>query len=87
MTAPRIRRYPVAPLLSLVSHLSSRQAAQIFGVAQSTVQRWSSMPARQIAEWDADMYAVRIGKHPGELWPDWFDISSPIRSNRVVKQR
>jgi hypothetical protein len=45
------------------------------------------MPARQIAEWDADMYAVRIGKHPGELWPDWFDISSPIRSNRVVKQR
>jgi lambda repressor-like predicted transcriptional regulator len=25
-------------------------------------------------QWEADRYAIKIGKHPSEIWPDWFDI-------------
>jgi len=25
-------------------------------------------------QWEADRYAVAIGKHPSEIWADWFNI-------------
>ncbi len=39
-----------------------------------------------ITEWDADRYAVMMGKHPSELWNDWFDLSANIQPRRKLKQ-
>jgi len=87
MTTRKHRRYPVAPLLRLFLDMSSRQAEQQFGVHCSTINRWRTDPRIMITEWDADRYAVMMGKHPSELWNDWFVLSVDIPPRRKLKQR
>jgi len=87
MTRALLRRYPVTPLVACVHNLSTDRGAELLGVTRSTMQRWARTPTPMIVEWEADKYAVRLGKHPGELWDNWFDISSPIKPNRVIKRR
>ena len=53
--------------------ISAAQLAEIFGVHRVTAQRWRN-PTTMLDQWDADRYAVQLGKHPSEIWPDWFDI-------------
>ena len=86
MTAPKYRKYPVAPLLRLFGDMTSRQAEKQFGVHYSTINRWRTDPRIMITEWDADRYAILMGKHPSELWNDWFDLSANIQPRRKLKQ-
>jgi len=85
MTAAKHRRYPVAPLLHCIEGLSNRQVHARFDIHWTTIQRWRSNPDTLIIEWDADRYAVTLGKHPSELWTDWFEIDTPIKPWRKLK--
>ena len=67
-------RYPTAPLLAEFADLSAAQIAGRFGVHRSQIVRWRRTGAT-LNQWDADRYAVMIGKHPGEIWHDWFDVA------------
>lgn len=66
-------RYPTSALLAVFNNLSAAEAAIHLGITRSTVVRWRN-PKATLNQWDADRYAVKIGKHPGEIWADWFDI-------------
>ena len=74
---PRKNPQPKYQPLKLVARfgkdVSASQLAVIFGVNRVTVQRWRN-PRTTIDQWDADRYAIRLGKHPSEIWTDWFDI-------------
>jgi len=87
MTAAQLRRYPVAPLLHIFADLPSREVQKQYGINYTTIVRWRNKPDTVITEWDADRYAVAMGKHPGELWEDWFNIDAPIQPWRRLKQR
>ena len=65
-------RYSTAPLLAEFTDLSAAQICQRFGVNRTTISRWRQ-PGFTINQWDADHYAIMLGKHPGEIWPHWFD--------------
>ena len=54
-------------------NLWASRIATIFGVNRSTIQRWRN-PRTMLDQWDADHYAIKIGKHPSEISSDWFDI-------------
>lgn len=86
MSEPKYRRYPVAPLLNIVGQLSSRQVEGRFGIHHTTVNRWRKQPDTLIIEWDADKYAIKLGKHPCELWDDWFELDKPMRRVRGHRQ-
>jgi hypothetical protein len=66
-------KYPAHQLVATYSELSSMRIATIFGVNRVTAQRWRN-PKTMLNQWEADRYAVRIGKHPSQIWPEWFDI-------------
>jgi hypothetical protein len=68
------RRYLAAALLVEFADLSAAQIAGRFGVNRTTINRWRQ-PNFTFNQWDADRYAVKVGKHPGEVWPEWFDIT------------
>jgi hypothetical protein len=85
MTVAQLRRYPVTPLLDIIGTASSRVAEQQYGIHHTTVNRWRNKPETVITEWDADRYAVAMGKHPGELWHNWFDVNTPIAPWRKLK--
>jgi hypothetical protein len=72
------RRIPPQPrfvahrLLDQFPNNSARQLAQIFNVHPGTIQRWRN-PRTTLTQWEADRHAIRLGKHPSEIWSDWFD--------------
>lgn len=41
-------------------------------VGRKTVIRWRNHDC-MLNERRADEYAIKIGKHPFEIWPEWFD--------------
>jgi lambda repressor-like predicted transcriptional regulator len=45
--------------------------AEALGTRRSTVQRWRTSNT-MLSPWQADEYAVRLGKHPSQIWPEWF---------------
>lgn len=47
--------------------------ARFFGVTRSTILRWRN-PRTMLNQYDADHYAIKLGKHPSEIWPDWFNL-------------
>ena len=70
---PRKPRYHTTHLLP---HLptSRKHAAELLGVSRETISRWHN-PKTTISAYQADHYAMRIGLHPGNIWPNWFDIN------------
>jgi len=48
------------------------QIAQSFDVSPETIRRWRN-PNTTFSSWEADRYAIKLGKHPSEIWADWFD--------------
>ena len=68
-------RYPAAPLLAVFADLSAAEIAGRFGVDRNTIVRWRR-PGYMFNQWDADRYAVMLGKHPGEIWEDWFNVET-----------
>lgn len=53
--------------------ISQRKIAKILSVNPSSVQKWGN-PKTTFSQWQADRYAVKLGKHPSEIWTNWFDI-------------
>jgi len=66
-------RYQALQLVRLTPGLSDTKTAIIFGTHRSTVLRWRN-PRTMLDQWEADRYAIHIGKHPSEIWPNWFDV-------------
>lgn len=46
--------------------------AEILNVERTTVSRWRNNDCN-FTETMADRYAIKLGKHPFEIWPEWFD--------------
>lgn len=46
--------------------------AEFFGLGRATIVRWRNRDCK-LSESQADRYAVQLGKHPFEIWPEWFD--------------
>jgi hypothetical protein len=65
--------YPTVKLLEEFGNRPSSELAELFGVSRDTIHRWAK-PDSTINQWDADRYAVKTGRHPGEIWENWFDI-------------
>jgi lambda repressor-like predicted transcriptional regulator len=70
---------PAAPVQRLLRQQAARQAGDVSALAQvlrldrSTLHRVLS---RQRLRYDtADRIAVCLGRHPSELWPEWFSTS------------
>lgn len=69
---PQPKYQAIKLLTQFAPDMSASKLAVIFKVNRVTVQRWRN-PSTMLTQWDADRYAIRLGKHPSELWPDWFD--------------
>lgn len=75
------RRYlPAAPIHRLIGHLrangvSLNQQASQWSIDRRTLQRL--LVRSRIRSDAADRFAVATGRHPSELWPDWFEEGAP----------
>jgi hypothetical protein len=67
------RPFPLAPLLALIDATPAALALRV-GASGSTVHRAA---AAGLTWHQADVWAVRIGKHPAEVWPSWWDHIDP----------
>lgn len=63
-------RWPLEPLLAGVIN-----AAETFSVATSRLALYAE---EGLPDHVADRWAVRIGRHPAEVWPEWFDVGLSI---------
>jgi len=70
----RLPRFSTANLIDTAGPGDNAQLATRLGVTRSTISRWRN-PRTTISIWQADTFAVKIGKHPSEIWSDWFDLS------------
>lgn len=66
------KRYPVEPLLrraevSSLSMLTTRARLRVGGGAYRHVL------VDGLSAYQADRWAVRLGFHPAEVWPDWSE--------------
>lgn len=76
------RTFPTAPLIRALHARAERtgcslvELAELLGIDRRTVQRLPAHP--RIDARRADSLAVALGKHPCEIWPEWFaaDASS-----------
>lgn len=64
------RRFPMAPLLERLGPASVAAKAERLGVSRERVY---DHLRRGVNEWVADELACRVGFHPAQVWPDWFD--------------
>ena len=65
-------KYQALKLLRNRIENSDHINATFFGVTRSTILRWRN-PKTMLNQYDADHYAIKLGKHPSEIWTDWFD--------------
>lgn len=75
-----MRRSPEAfdggRVLDLVDPLGEHSDAEIAartGVERTAVWKWRH--GGMLRATTADRVAVRLGRHPAELWPEWFDVA------------
>lgn len=74
--SPQLRRLPAAPIHRLIQDLraagvSLNQQAARWSINRRTLQR--VLRGASIRQDAADRLAVATGRHPSELWPEWFD--------------
>lgn len=65
-------RFPLATLRSAVHAESNAALARMLGVGNRSVTRWQH---DGLGVDTADVLAVRLGRHPAEVWPDWYETS------------
>jgi len=53
--------------------------AEHLGVTRATIQRWRNGKSF-LDPYTADRLAVKLGKHPCQIWPEWFDL--PLTSKQ-----
>jgi lambda repressor-like predicted transcriptional regulator len=74
------RRYPLEPLAAAAG-VSVAALGRLLGVSGST---WKLARDRGVLERVADRYAVKLGLHPLEVWPEMFDL---IEEERLERRR
>jgi hypothetical protein len=47
--------------------------AERLGTSRANIQRWRE-GTTNFDPYTADKYAIRLGKHPCQIWPEWFDL-------------
>jgi lambda repressor-like predicted transcriptional regulator len=84
MTAPSprpasARLLPTGPVLAAIATLlathSTTQLARTLSLDRRTLQRLSTRP--YIRRDAADRLAVALGRHPSEIWVEWFEPVTP----------
>lgn len=66
------QRYSTKNLLKLYPpNTYASTLASVFGVTRSAICKWRNHDVR-LGENQADKHAVRLGYHPFEIWPEWF---------------
>ena len=63
-------RLPFDPLARLADDTGA--LARLIGRPRRVVCRWK---VDGVPYWSADAAAVRLGHHPANLWPEWFEVS------------
>lgn len=58
--------------------------AEAVGVTPRTVHRWL---AKGMTEEAADRAAVRLGRHPVEVWPDWYEVTADPATLAFMRAR
>jgi plasmid maintenance system antidote protein VapI len=70
---PQQPKYPAYELIKIFpADTWASQLAETFKVSRETIRRWRN-PKTTLTQWEADRYAIQIGKHPSEIWTNWFD--------------
>ena len=67
------RRFPFAALVAAAGGVSTAELARRAGMHLRQMQRYA---AAGVPERCADDVAVRLGLHPGEVWPEWFEAAA-----------
>jgi hypothetical protein len=64
--------FPLEPLLSLTHAPSLNHAAKLIGVDRSVLYRAAKAGGFSLIV--ADRVATRFGRHPSEIWSEWFEV-------------
>lgn len=79
-----MKRYPFAPLETLVGAPSAKQLADALGVHPRQVYRWRSTG---VTADQADLLAVRLHSHPFEVWPEMADELLASAEQRALEMK
>jgi hypothetical protein len=65
--------YPASALLKLFPDDTwASTIGEHLGVGRAAIQTWREGNT-YLDHWRADQYACLLGKHPSEIWSNWFD--------------
>ena len=65
--------YPASELLKLFPDDAwASTIGEHIGVGRGAIQTWREGNT-YLDQWRADKYACLLGKHPSEIWSNWFD--------------
>jgi hypothetical protein len=71
------RTYWCFPAVALLDQFEQGTWATIIaerlGTNRATIQRWRE-GTTLLSPYQADQFAIRLGKHPSQIWTDWFDL-------------
>jgi len=66
--------FPATALLDTFEEgIVADTVAQALGVTRASVQRWREGKTN-FDPYKADHFAIKLGKHPSEIWINWFDL-------------
>jgi len=66
-------KYPATKLLQQFDQSTwASSIGEILGVGRAAIQTWREGDT-YLDQWRADKYACKLGKHPSEIWDNWFD--------------
>lgn len=71
--------FPLAPLFAAACTTAPSAVARRAGINAShdTIRRWL---ATGLTTSMADRMAVGLGCHPGDIWPEWWDLADVVES-------
>jgi hypothetical protein len=67
------RRYPAINIINKHPQHTQTQLAELLDISTASIVRWKTTNCT-LTEWECDKYAIKLGLHPGNIWPNWFDI-------------
>jgi hypothetical protein len=80
-------RYPLKPLMDAARIPSMVALRRLFPMNGTDYRR---VLDEGLSEWQADRWAVKLGLHPGMVWPQWFDLPIWIddtgRAKKIVTE-
>lgn len=70
-------RFDVRTLMTRAGVETYQDLAELVGVPRSTIMGWVR---RGMSYGYADLAAVRVGLHPGSVWPHWYPQQDHLTS-------